>query len=204
MQQVLAEHAHDLPRSILLFVGNVRAAEANLLDLPDQVDYNRCWPGSNLEPNATSQMMQRVVEIAHAITPVCRDRYSQHGQEPALRPYCRPQPAKPEPGGTRFNRVAMVFKHKGVCSMAFDQYLPGGYAGMRLARDPEGIEHARRFVEGMLTLDELPGTKPTRHALHLVESHLTLNIPSTSVSSLIRMPMPIYVSKTISKITTLP
>jgi succinylglutamate desuccinylase len=70
MQQVLAEHAHDLPRSILLFIGNVRAAEANLRYLPDQVDYNRCWPGSNLEPNATSQMMQRVVEIRIRIMPV--------------------------------------------------------------------------------------------------------------------------------------
>jgi hypothetical protein len=28
----------------------------------------------------------------------------------------------------------------------------------------------------MLTLDELPHSQPTRHALHLVESHLTMNI----------------------------
>ena len=29
MQKILSDHAHDLPRSILLFIGNVRAAEAN-------------------------------------------------------------------------------------------------------------------------------------------------------------------------------
>ncbi|MDH3390111.1 MAG: succinylglutamate desuccinylase/aspartoacylase family protein, partial [Gammaproteobacteria bacterium] len=45
MQQVLADHAHDLPRSIMLFIGNVRAAEMNLRFIPGQVDYNRCWPG---------------------------------------------------------------------------------------------------------------------------------------------------------------
>ena len=61
MQKILAEHANDLPRSILMFVGNVRAAEANLRFLPDQVDYNRCWPGTHMEPGPTSQMMARVV-----------------------------------------------------------------------------------------------------------------------------------------------
>ena len=46
MQRLLAKYADKLPRSILLFVGNVQAAEANLRRLPDQVDFNRCWPGT--------------------------------------------------------------------------------------------------------------------------------------------------------------
>ena len=72
MQRVLAEHRAGLPRSILLFIGNVRAAEANLRFLPDQVDYNRCWPGSVLEPGPTAQMMRHVVEIAHTVrVPPC-------------------------------------------------------------------------------------------------------------------------------------
>jgi hypothetical protein len=61
--------------------------------------------------------------------------------------------------------------------MAFDHICPAVTLECGLPGDPKGIEHARRFVEGMLTLDELPDTKPTRHALHLVESNLTLNIP---------------------------
>jgi len=69
MQKVLADHAADLPRSILLFIGNVRAAEASRRYLPDQVDYNRCWPGTNLEPSATSQMMQPI-PVRILITPV--------------------------------------------------------------------------------------------------------------------------------------
>ena len=39
MQQVLANHAEGLPRPILLFIGNVRAAEAGRRFLPGQVDY---------------------------------------------------------------------------------------------------------------------------------------------------------------------
>ncbi|NCF37967.1 MAG: peptidase M14, partial [Gammaproteobacteria bacterium] len=67
MQKILADHAHDLPRSILLFIGNVHAAEANRRLLTGQVDYNRCWPGHDLEPSPTSGMMQRVIEIAHGL-----------------------------------------------------------------------------------------------------------------------------------------
>ncbi|MGD2172510.1 MAG: peptidase M14, partial [Gammaproteobacteria bacterium] len=39
MQRLLAGQGDDLPCSILLFVGNVRAAEQNMRFLPGQVDY---------------------------------------------------------------------------------------------------------------------------------------------------------------------
>ena len=67
MQRVLAKYTEGLPRSILLVVGNVRAAEANLRHLPDQVDYNRCWPGTLMDANPTTQMAKRVIEIARGL-----------------------------------------------------------------------------------------------------------------------------------------
>ena len=177
MQKVLAEHAHDLPRSILMFVGNVRAAEANRRYLPDQVDYNRCWPGTDQEPNATSQMMQRIVEIAHGLPLFAAiDIHNNTGKNP--RYACITDPNMVNQNlAARFNRVGMVFNHRGVCTMAFDGICPAATLECGLPGDPEGIEHACRFVEDMLTLDELPHKQPTRDALHLVESHLTLNIP---------------------------
>jgi hypothetical protein len=177
MQKVLAEHAEGPPRSILLFVGNVRATEANRRFLPDQVDYNRCWPGHELEPGPTSQMMQRVVEIAHGLPLFAAiDIHNNTGKNPHYA--CITDPSlKNQNLAARFNRVGMVFTHKGVSTMAFDGICPALTLECGLPGDPQGIEHACRFVEGMLTLDELPESKPTRHALHLVESHLTLNIP---------------------------
>ncbi len=177
MQKVLAEHAHYLPRSILMFVGNVRAAEANRRYLPDQVDYNRCWPGTDQEPNATSQMMQRIVEIAHGLPLFAAiDIHNNTGKNP--RYACITDPNMVNQNlAARFNRVGMVFNHRGVCTMAFDGICPAATLECGLPGDPEGIEHACRFVEDMLTLDELPHKQPTRDALHLVESHLTLNIP---------------------------
>jgi succinylglutamate desuccinylase len=177
MQKILAEHVQDLPRSILMFIGNVRAAEANRRYLPDQVDYNRCWPGTELEPSATAQMMQRVVEIAHGLPLFAAiDIHNNTGKNPHYA--CITDPNMENQNlAARFNRIGMVFNHRGVSTMAFDGICPAITLECGLPGDPQGIEHARRFVEGMLSLDELPQNQPTRHALHLVESHLTLNIP---------------------------
>src|SRR5210317_1777430 len=172
MQKILAEHAQDLPRSILLFVGNVRAAEANRRFLPDQVDYNRCWPGTELEPSPTSGMMQRVVEIAHGLPLFAAIHiHNNTGKNPHYA--CITDPNMQNQNlAARFNRVGMVFNHRGVSTMAFDGICPAITLECGLPGDPQGIEHACRFIEGMLTLDELPHSQPTRHALHLVESHL--------------------------------
>ena len=177
MQKILAEQAQDLPRSILMFIGNVRATEANRRYLPDQVDYNRCWPGTELEASATSQMMQRIVEIAHGLPLFAAiDIHNNTGKNPHYA--CITDPNMQNQNlAARFNRVGMVFNHRGVSTMAFDGICPAITLECGLPGDPQGIEHACRFVEGMLTLDELPQSQPTRHALHLVESHLTLNIP---------------------------
>ncbi|MDH3635202.1 MAG: M14 family metallopeptidase [Gammaproteobacteria bacterium] len=177
MQRVLDKHAEDLPRSILLFIGNVRAAEVNRRFLPGQVDYNRCWPGTDQEPSPTSQMMQRVVEIAHGLPLfVAIDIHNNTGKNPHYA--CITDPTLENQNlAARFNRVGMVYNHHGVCTMAFNSICPAATLECGLPGDPKGIEHACRFLEDMLTLDELPHTKPTRHALHLVESHLTLNIP---------------------------
>jgi predicted deacylase len=122
MQKILADHAHDLPRSILLFIGNVHAAEANRRLLTGQVDYNRCWPGHDLEPSPTSGMMQRVIEIAHGLPLFAAiDIHNNTGknphyacitdptpENPALRLHYRSHAGKPEPGGAlqpRWNGV---------------------------------------------------------------------------------------------------
>jgi hypothetical protein len=177
MQKILADHAHDLPRSILLFIGNVHAAEAGRRFLPGQVDYNRCWPGHDLEPGPTSGMMQRVIEIAHGLPLFAAiDIHNNTGKNPHYACITDPTPEN-QNLAARFNRVGMVFNHHGVCTMAFNGICPAATLECGLPGDPKGIEHACRFIEDMLTLDELPHKQPTRHALHLVESHLTLNIP---------------------------
>ena len=41
-----------LPRALSLFIGNVNAAAVHARHLPDQPDFNRIWPGTELPPTA--------------------------------------------------------------------------------------------------------------------------------------------------------
>ena len=47
VRRLLKSHyQHDnLPRSLLILIGNPRAARQRLRRLDDQPDFNRCWPG---------------------------------------------------------------------------------------------------------------------------------------------------------------
>ncbi len=177
MQRLLAKYAEGLPRSILLFVGNVRAAEANLRHLPDQVDYNRCWPGTLMEPCATSQMARRVIDIAQGLPLFAAlDIHNNTGKNPHYACISDPN-GQNQNLAASFNRIAMVYKQKGVCTRAFDGVCPAATLECGIPGDPAGIEHACRLVEELLTLAQIPDAIPAREKLHLVESHLNVHIP---------------------------
>ena len=177
MQQTLRKYAERLPRSILLFIGNVRAAEANRRFLPDQTDYNRCWPGTELEPDLATEMMAQVTQIAQA-NPLfaALDIHNNTGKNPHYACITDDNPTN-RSLAARFNRVAMVFNKKGVSTMAFDGICPAMTIECGMPGDPEGIRHGCRILEDLLTLETLPDRLPDHGELHLVESHATLNIP---------------------------
>jgi succinylglutamate desuccinylase len=177
MQELLSRYDGDLPRSILLFVGNVRAAERNLRFLPGQVDYNRCWPGGEIVDDPTARMMQRIVEIAHGLPLFAAiDIHNNTGRNPHYACITDPRPDNRNLVA-RFNRVGIVFRQRGVSTLAFNGICPAVTLECGLPGDPDGIEHACRYLEDLLTLDEISRQSPSRQALHLVESHLTLKIP---------------------------
>jgi len=177
MQALLAGYAGELPRSLLLFIGNVRAAEENRRFLPGQVDYNRCWPGGDLVENPSARMMQRVTEIAHGLPLFAAvDIHNNTGRNPHYACITDPRPEN-QNLVAMFNRVGIVFRQRGVSTMAFNNICPAVTLECGLPGDPNGIEHARRYLETLLQLDELPSRQPAREELQLVESHLMLRVP---------------------------
>ncbi|MEM7561591.1 MAG: M14 family metallopeptidase [Pseudomonadota bacterium] len=177
MQNILQKYAGQLPRSILLFIGNVRAAEANRRFLPDQTDYNRCWPGTELETNAACEMMASVTAIAKSLPLFAAlDIHNNTGKNPHYA-CITDDNMQNRSLAARFNRVAMVFNKKGVSTMAFDGVCPAMTIECGVPGDPDGIQHACRIMHDLLTLEEIPNQDPAHSELHLVESHATLNIP---------------------------
>ena len=155
----------------------MRAAEANLRFLPDQVDYNRCWPGSPHPDSPTARMMQRVFDIARALPLFAAiDIHNNTGRNPHYACITDPSPVNCNLAA-RFNHVGMVFNHPGVSTRSFNGICPAATLECGLPGDPDGIRHAIRFVDELLHLDQLPDDMPGREQLHLVESHLSVQIP---------------------------
>src|SRR6516165_2412937 len=70
VQSVLGQHSStQLPRSLLLFVGNIAAAKVNARILPTQRDYNRTWPGTTHLTEPESTLMKKVFEIVSGHVP---------------------------------------------------------------------------------------------------------------------------------------
>jgi len=177
LQALLAGYKQGLPRSLLLFIGNVRAAEQNRRFLPGQVDYNRCWPGGDLVDHPSARMMQRVIEIAHGLPLFAAvDIHNNTGRNPRYACITDPRPENRNLVAM-FGRVGIVFRQRGVSTLAFNGICPAVTLECGLPGDPAGVEHARRYLEELLELDQLPRLPPSRDQLQLVESQLMLRIP---------------------------
>ena len=177
MQRLLHEYS-VLPRSIIMFVGNVRATELNHRFLPDQEDFNRCWPGTWHEPSDITRMLQAVFDrVTENDLFAAIDIHNNTGNNPLYA--CINDPTHTNQQlAARFNNIAVTFRRpRGVCAMAFDGICPAATLECGVPGDIDGIEHAVSFLEGLLSLDKIPSEKPEPHQLRLVQTLATLKIP---------------------------
>lgn len=178
VQALLAKYQDHLPRSIYIFIGNVAAAEVNRRVLPGQTDFNRCWPGTEMEPNAETRLMSEVVQVAS------RDRlfaaidiHNNTGANPhyaGITSVTRDN----QHLAAMFNHIAMVFKRpKGVSTTAFNEICPAAILECGKPGEETGIKHAAELLDALLHMDHFPQRPIAAHDLQLVQSLATLNIP---------------------------
>ncbi len=157
LQNIL--HAHEnqpLPRSLSFFVGNISAAAENKRRLDGQPDYNRIWKGNGSPEHQMA--MQVIDEMKKKQIFASIDIHNNTGRNPhygcvnnlnqdflnlvAL-----------------FGRLVVYFlKPDAVQSMAFSKLCPAVTLECGHPDDESGVEHATRFVEKVLNLEELPNT----------------------------------------------
>ncbi len=178
LQLLLQKYQDHLPRSLSFFVGNVEAAEANMRVLVGQTDFNRCWPGTEMEPNTATRMMQQVVE-ALTTGPLFAaiDLHNNNGINPH---YAGMTDVTDENQylAAMFNHIALFFEMpKGVSTMAFNGVCPALTLECGRPGDEFGIQHATELLDALLHLDHFPQRPVAMHDLQLVQSQVTLNIP---------------------------
>ena len=178
VQAILKKYQDHLPRSMAIFIGNVEAAAQDMRVLPGQTDFNRCWPGTEMEPNAETAMTRQVIDIVTAGELFAAlDIHNNTGANPHYA--CMTDVTRDNQHlAAMFNHIGLVFKRpKGVSTMAFDGVCPAVTLESGKPGDAVGIHHATEMIDALLHMDHFPQRDIAPHDLQLVQSLATLNVP---------------------------
>ncbi len=177
IQQLLRHYqGRDLPRSISIFIGNVKAAEAGVRRLDEQVDYNRIWPGTHQHYLAEAHLMQQVTDIMKQKNVIASiDIHNNTGKNPHYA--CINKLEKPfvALAGMFSNTLVYFSTPKGVQSAAFAEFCPSVTLECGLSGEREGAEHALRYLQAVLEVEDLD--QPVADNLRLFHTVARVNIP---------------------------
>jgi hypothetical protein len=167
-----------LPRAMSLFIGNVSAAAVGARHLPDQPDYNRIWPTTELPHTPAHDLMRQVVEIMRARGVFASvDIHNNTG--------CNPHYACVNLLDNRFFHLATLFSRTvvyfirptGVQSMAMARLCPAVTLECGRVGERHGMEHARTYLEACLRLSALPEHAVPAHDIDLFHTVAQVKVP---------------------------
>lgn len=179
VQDVLRRHARrELHRGLLLFIGNIKAAAADVRTLPEQTDFNRVWPGT-LTPDVPEALMaQKVFDYSAKKEPFASiDIHNNTGFNPHYSCTTRLEPnfiwlAQ------LFSRIVVHFQRPlGVQACAFAQLCPAITVECGKAGNP-GAEHAARLMEAALAMVHFPEHPPSPHDVDLLRTYAIVKTPA--------------------------
>lgn len=157
-----------LPRSLSVFIGNVSAAARALRRFENQPDYNRIWPGTELASCPETEMAAAIVAIMRGRGVfVSIDVHNNTG----LNPHYACINSLEQPFlqlASLFGRLIVYYlRPKGVQSAAFAKLCPSATLECGKPGQDQGVEHAFRFIDDCLHLNELPALRPTAQKIDL-------------------------------------
>lgn len=179
-QNILKKYRDSgLPRALLLFIGNVKAASRNKRHLDDQPDYNRIW----LEGNSAGESPEHhmVTDLLHdmARRPLFAsiDIHNNTGINPHYA--CINRLGTPFLNlARRFSRTVIYFvRPSGVQSKAFAHLCPAVTLECGKVGDEYGIQRATAFVDDVLNLDAIATTEVTDADIDLFHTKAVVKVP---------------------------
>lgn len=167
-----------LPRSLALFIGNVDAAAQNKRRLPDQPDYNRCWPGAGGTHSHVHDMMQSITDHMRLLKPFASiDIHNNTGENPHYAAVNSIEALRLNLA-TRFSRTVIFFTEPGgVQSMAFGRFCPAVTLECGQPYDASGTDHAMTYLESVLSINELSSEMPHPEDLDLFQVTTVVRVP---------------------------
>ncbi len=179
IQEVLLRYQRrELPRELVLFVGNIDAAKHGLRKMPDGEDFNRVWPGTDHATSEISECMRQVFEYARSQKLfVSLDLHNNTGSNPLYGCVNRVDPRTIQLA-MLFSRTIVHFQRPlGVQSAAFSELCPSITCECGRIGDAAGVQRAAALIDACLHMMELPNHMPPSSDFHLLHTVATLKIP---------------------------
>ncbi|MEE4296036.1 MAG: M14 family metallopeptidase [Wenzhouxiangella sp.] len=166
-----------LPRSLILLIGNVRAASRGRRHLADQPDFNRCWPGSDTVPTIWHEVFSEITDHVRLRKPIASiDVHNNTGLNPHYSAVNRIEPRRLQLASL-FSRTVIYFTEpRGVQSMAFGEFCPSVTLECGLSGDDAGTDHALAYLDSVLHLQDIPAHTPSPEDLELFSMFATVKI----------------------------
>ncbi len=143
----------ELPRSLSLFIGNVKAAKENLRYLDGQPDYNRIWRKGGEPEHA---MAAAVIEEMRALNPVaCIDVHNTSGTNPHHACVNWLQPSHLALASRFGHFVVYADQPAEVETRAFGEFCPAVIIECGMPDRPGGVEHALAYLQDAMVRDGL-------------------------------------------------
>jgi Succinylglutamate desuccinylase / Aspartoacylase family len=178
-QEVLRRYlTRELHRSLLLFVGNIAAAGANVRTLPGQADYNRVWPGTPTPDIPEAHMARWVFDYAAARRPFASiDVHNNTGLNPHYACITRLEPQFIALARL-FSRTIVHFERPlGVHAGAFAELCPAITVECGKSGGGTGTAHAVELIEACLSIARLPSRDMVVHDINLFRSYAIVKTP---------------------------
>ncbi len=162
IQRLLKEYRNRaLPRSLSIFIGNVKAAAVEQRRLDHQPDYNRIWPGSHHDDCTETDMMKIIFNIMRKRkTFASIDIHNNTGYNPhyacvnILNSHCI------QLAGMFGSTVVYFTSPKGVQSAAFSDFCPAVVLECGQSGEADGVTHSTRYLQAVLNTEKLPSEHP--------------------------------------------
>jgi uncharacterized protein len=179
VQELLRNHqGRELPRRLIVFVGNVEAAKANVRTLDNQTDYNRTWPGTRYPEAPEAALMRRVIDLVAAERPFASvDIHNNTGNNPHYG--CVNHLNERYFHLARlFSRTVVYFTRPvGVQSAAMGKICPAVTVECGVPDSEPSTAHAAQFLDAALSLDHFPDHPLPDTDIDLLQTAVILRVP---------------------------
>ena len=169
----------ELPRSLSILIGNVRAAKHRLRRLDDQLDYNRCWPGGRHEDSEPGKLFRQVTDRMRSLSPIASmDIHNNTGLNPHYAAINRVRPEFLRLASRFSSKVVFFTMPKGTQSLAFSRFCPSTTLECGQAGEIHGTDHSMGYIETCMHMRDIPTSPLDADEVHLFHMVATVYVPN--------------------------